>query len=368
VPRSERATHRFSNTPTYAAIYVRTRASRIGTASALARTLWDSTRADLKERFAKIILATDDDHKGRILRDEPAVRLGRPRCWYVTYPKGCKDANEVLVAHGSGALQEMIARAKPMVPSRLVPFSEIPSRADAKRYSSGWAGFDKHFLLVPPQLIVVTGKPNHGKSEWLLALVANFARISGLKGSILQFEDDPKRNRRALLRYAKAWANQDRNGIHEEPVAWVDRMFRTISPNEDLDEDQDLDLAWLRIVIDPWNEVEHMWGKQDTEATYLNRALRELKGLARRFQIAIIIVAHPTREGGRAESVKEAVNGGAAWNNKADLGVIVWADDLASPDRFVKVAKSKDFIRMGVPGIVRMRFDTVRSTYALIED
>jgi twinkle protein len=334
------------------------------------------------QAFRKIILATDDDHKGRVLRDELAVRLGRSRCWYVAYPADCKDANEVLVAHGADTLQDMIADAKPIVPNRLVPFSEIPSRADAQRYSAGWADFDQHFMVIPPQLIIVTGKPNHGKSQWTLSLVANLARLWGLKGTILQFEDNPERNRRDLLRYAKAWKDQERNGIHEEPAAWVDRMFRTISPNEDIDDDSDFDLAWLKtaieeaatrhgckwVVIDPWNEVEHLWGRQDTEATYLNRALRQLKRFTRRYQIALIIVAHPTKEGGKSKTVEDAdlydINGGAVWNNKADLGVIVWADSVATPDRYVKVAKSKDFTRMGRPGIVRMRFEPEHAAFS----
>ena len=55
------------------------------------------------QQFKKIILATDDDQKGRVLRDELAVRLGRSRCWFVTYPKGCKVAN---VAGGFDAWQQ----------------------------------------------------------------------------------------------------------------------------------------------------------------------------------------------------------------------------------------------------------------------
>src|SRR5262249_1723472 len=110
---------------------------------------------------------------------------------------------------------------------------------------------------------------------------------------------------------------------------------------------------------------------QDTEATYLNRALRELKRLARRFQIAIILVTHPNLQGGKVTSVEEAtlydINGGAAWNNKADLGVIVWADDVTNPHPLVQVAKSKGFIRFGIPGTVQMRFDAVHSTYSLIK-
>ena len=68
-------------------------------------------------------------------------------------------------------------------------------------------------------------------------------------------------------------------------------MFKTISPSESLDDDVDYNLTWLKdtiheaatrhghkwVLIDPWNEIEHWWSNQDTEATYLNRALRMLK-------------------------------------------------------------------------------------------
>jgi twinkle protein len=353
------------------------------------RYLWEHN-GKLKqglERFKKIILATDADQKGLVLRDELAVRLGRPRCWYVTYPKGCKDANEVLVAHGIEALQNLIGDGKPIVPNRLVSFSEIPTRADDKRYPAGWGPtFDQHFMIVPPQLVLVMGKPNHGKSEWVVGLGANLARLHGLKGAMLQFEDDPDRIRRALFRYAKAWSGPQRQGrgIEEEPEAWIDRMFRVISPNEELREENDFDLRWLEntveeaatrhgcrwVLIDPWNEVEHLWPRQETETTYLNRALKHIKRLARRLQIAIIIVAHPTKEGGRVESIKDAslydINGGAAWNNKADLGVIVWADNVLRPERSLKIAKSRNFIRYGRPGIVQMRFDAACSIYTVV--
>jgi twinkle protein len=241
-------------------------------------------------------------------------------------------------------------------------------------------------MLVPPQLIIVMGKPNHGKSEWTVSLGANLARLHGMKGAILQFEDDPDRVRGALLRYAKAWSGpQQRGPSIDDPVAWIDRMFKTISPNEELDDENDFNLPWLTVtieeavtrhgcgwvLIDPWNELEHLWGRQDTEATYLKRAIKYLKRLARRFQIAIIIVAHPTKEGGGATSIAEAslydISGGAAWNDKADLGVIVWADDVLQPERWIKVAKSRSFIRYGRPGIVCMQFDSRRSIYTVIE-
>jgi twinkle protein len=335
------------------------------------------------QHYAKIILATDEDHKGRVLRDELAIRLGRSRCWFVRYSAGCKDANEVLIRHGADAVQEMIADAKPIVPSRLVPFSEIPLRADARRYSLGWPTLDHHFMFVPPQLIVVTGKPNSGKSQWTLAAVANLARLHGIKGAILQFEDDPERNHADLLRYARAYRGPEQFGTGDDPVAWVDRLFCTISPREEIEGDSDFDLTWLKsaieeaatrhgckwVLIDPWNEVEHLWGRQDTEATYLNRALRELKRLCRKYQIAIIIVAHPTKEGGKSKTLGDAdlydISGGAVWNNKADIGVVVWCDDEPAKSRVrqIKVAKSKNFLVFGRPGVAEMTFNPERATF-----
>jgi twinkle protein len=348
------------------------------------RYLWDGNKlkAGLKA-FAKIIIATDDDQKGRVLRDELAIRLGRPRCWYVTYPAGCKDANEVLARHGADALQDMIADARPIVPSELVPFSAISPRAHDAVYSTGWQQLDENFIVVPRQLIVVTGVPNAGKSQFVLAVVCNLARLHGLKGAILQFEDNPERNRADLIRYATGW--RERNGIREDPVAWVNRMFLTIARNEDPEGAKDYDLAWLDraieeaatrhgckwVVIDPWNEVEHLWGRQDTEATYLNRAIRHLRRAASRYQIAIFIVAHPTKDGGLGKKSWQdidlySVNGGAAWNNKADIGVVVWAEDTKKPERVVRICKSKDFARMGRPGAVTLRFQPAHATYTFV--
>jgi twinkle protein len=45
----------------------------------------------------EIVLAVDADQAGTALLSDLALRLGRARCRYVTYPEGCKDLNEVLL-------------------------------------------------------------------------------------------------------------------------------------------------------------------------------------------------------------------------------------------------------------------------------
>jgi twinkle protein len=346
--------------------------------------LWDGPRLKRPlEAFTKIVLSVDADEKGAILRDELAVRLGRAKCWFVKYPDGCKDANDVLVKFGADALMNMLDDAKPIVPSRLVNFSDIPRRANRRQYGSGWTILDAHLRLQFPELMVVTGSPNSGKSTWALNYVANLARLHDIKTAILQFEDDVDRNREDLERYAQAWSKQGNGdrGIQVDPHDWIDRMFRTIAPAEESDA---YDMAWLKssiqeaairhdcrvVLIDPFNEIEHLWKVNETEAQYTNNCLRDLKKLARQLQIAIIIVAHPTKSGGSPKPVAEwslyDVAGSAAWNNKADHGVVIWRESPKHIETYVKVAKSKNFRTMGTPGTVLMEYNKDTSSFACL--
>lgn len=338
------------------------------------------------DKFRKIIIATDNDRPGLILRDELAIRLGRSRCFVVEYPDGCKDANEVLCKFEDGAsrLVDMIDAAKPMVPNKLVPITDIPDRGVRVRYSSGWDRMDPHLNIVMPELLVVTGTPGSGKSQWSLALCMNLARIHGLRGAIFQFEDSVERNKTDILRYAKSWLADDRwRDTIRSPEFWAGDMFFTISPKEDEDDEVSFDLKYIQtaiheavtrhgckwVLIDPWNEIEHVWNVRENETAYTNTALRELKRIARRYQIAVIIVAHP----GKAADMKTIdemslydVSGSAAWKNKADHGIIIARDKQDSSVTFVKIDKSKDWRIMGQPGTVRMQFNRDTASFTTL--
>jgi twinkle protein len=129
------------------------------------RYLWgpDLRLIEEIEQFDKIILCTDNDDKGLRLRDELAIRIGEARCWFVTYPGGSKDANDVLKLHGAGALRKMISEAKPLRPGYLLRYSDIPPRSLSLTYSTGWEALDRHMMVRRPELVIVTGQPGHGK-------------------------------------------------------------------------------------------------------------------------------------------------------------------------------------------------------------
>lgn len=72
---------------------------------------------DYLDRLDRVILAVDDDAPGRALAEELARRLGKERCWRMSWPDSgdapCKDANETLLRHGPEVLRECIDLAEP---------------------------------------------------------------------------------------------------------------------------------------------------------------------------------------------------------------------------------------------------------------
>jgi twinkle protein len=329
-------------------------------------------------KFDRIVLATDADGPGQVLAQELAIRIGRTKCYLPNYPDGCKDANDVLLVHGLEALGRTIRDARPLVPDKLIPFSEVELSSREMGLTSGWIGLDKHLRLTFPELVTITGTPGAGKSQWTLAWVANLARLHGIKVAIMQLEDSPARNKADLLAYAHHW----RTTVGDNAQAWVDQYFVCKVPPE-ADEDEDpVTLPWLRdaieeaacrhgckiVVIDPWNEVEHAWGRTQSETQYVNDALRELKRIARRYQIAIVIVAHPSAavKGKKLDELTlYDVAGSAAWRNKSDHGIIIYREDEAE-ETAVKIAKCKDYKTMGTPGVVTMRFASPKATFEFV--
>jgi len=363
--------------------------------------LWEFDEAADKWRLrgglatcARIILATDGDKAGRVLRDELAVRLGRDRCWVVEYPEGeigghpIKDANDVLrkwgADEGCERLRDMVADARPLVAPTLVPMSQIP---EVKReyLRTGWKELDTHLKVTRPELMIVSGPPGDGKSQFVTALGASLAYLHGWKGAVLQFEDDVERIREDFVKFwcGRREADPTVAENRAQALAWVDQQFRTVSPDESEGEHR-FDLSWLdaklteaaRVhgcqfaVIDPWNEVEHAWHKGITETQYLNDALRNLKRTSRRLSMCLIIVTHPDKAAGRIKDIEEwdlySISGGQAWNNKADHGIIVLRPDKEKRETFIKVSKSKRHLVMGRPGIVVMRLNPLKATYEFV--
>ena len=85
------------------------------------------------------------------------------------------------------------------------------------------------------------------------------------------------------------------------------------------------------LLLDPWNEYEHQFGRGESETQYVGRWLRRLKAWGRAEGFSIIIVAHPTKQVPLDPKTKQYpvvdgydISGGANWANKADVGMTVY--------------------------------------------
>ena len=109
-----------------------------------------------------------------------------------------KDANEVLIEHGPDMVRECIESAEPFPITGL--HETINYKTDllslyrgerSNGLSTGWRSVDQYMTIRPGDLTVVTGIPNHGKSEFIDALSINMARLHGWCFALCSFENAP---------------------------------------------------------------------------------------------------------------------------------------------------------------------------------
>lgn len=339
--------------------------------------LWNA-REKLK-KIPRFILATDDDAAGHRLREELIRRFLASRCSFVEYPLDCKDLNDVLVRHGRAAVQRVVRTARQCPVKGVFRLSAYPITGPLETFSSGWELLDPHLRLYPDELVVVTGVPSHGKTSFVLQLLANLAEKHGFRSAMFSPEMPVVPTIRDKLR-----AMRTRRGMSVEDVdAWIEEHFLFIGadPRGGFD-DPDFTLEWLLekaneavwqgirvFVIDPWNEVEHSRMRNESPHDYTGRALRCLKKFSRERHIIIVVIAHPTKlpRGEDGQPVLPGlydISDSAHWFNKPDHGIVIARkQDLNE----VHVAKVRLQPEAGVPGMVKMRYSATTCQFLPLE-
>lgn len=349
-----------------------------------------TTHADLLAKVGKIIIAGDMDGPGDVLREELARRLGRHRCWLVTWPYGCKDACDVLRIHGAAGIQAAVeaARKYPVQGLRQIEpgtLLEVRHGKAPPTMTTGTPATDK-ILHFPTEgrLIVVTGMPSAGKSVWLKFVAIHLMAEHQRKFLIFSPEMQPWQEFATqcaeTLMGKRFFPGDGHPGMTDAEVTaaeeWFrDRMVMLLVDSTDVFPTLDwvLDMARIAILrdgitdvqIDPWNELEHHRGDQ-TEAEYTGTGLQKLKAFAMRHGVNVWVVTHPVklqppRAGGKIEAPgMYDISGGAMWNNKADLGITVHTPDLSTQ---IIVRKSR-FRRWGIRGATaELSFEAATGRY-----
>ena len=289
---------------------------------------------------------------------------------------------------------ELARRPKLTTPMDLVAKLENLYRCGlATGSSTGWPCLDRLWQVHSGLLVIVTGWPGSGKSEWLDALALNLIAKAGWTFAYFSPENLPselhlQKLLEKVLRIpffdgpTKRMESHELAagvGLLEGKVTWLP----TGKPNgdgltiEDILDDAD---AWLQsnaewdkpgLVIDPWNEIAHRRAANVLETEYVSIVLGRIRRWARDRNVTVFVVAHPAKlprdANGklpipRPDSISTSIH---FWN-KADIALTVWRDIHADPpSRSVDVHVQKvRFKHHGRPGIATFEWDRVTGTYS----
>lgn len=328
------------------------------------RYQWFNRHKALLDKVDRFILATDNDEAGLVLAADLARLLGPERCMFVEYPDGCKDLNDVMQSHGEAAVLDILAKAKAYPVSGLYTIDDFPEPPPFTATAIGIEGLEDMWPVVAGTLSVVTGYPGHGKSTVVLAAAASLM-AQGMPIAIGSFETmvKPVLQRRLRACYYRCDERDPRCSKRGQADDVLTEKLRIISNLHVTDETEltvetIIDAAIVAVlrdgvrllILDPWNEIEHKRGRDESETEYVGRAIRLLKRFARDYQCAVWVVAHPRKPMGSDGQPKRPslldLAGSANFANKADYGVIFHRPDLATFDVEATVTKK----RMGLPG------------------
>lgn len=147
--------------------------------------------------FNRIILSFDNDEAGNKARDTALSLLPPGKTFVANLPSEVNDINELLVADRRDDIKRIIRDAKQVTPKGVVDSDEFKTRVldylfnrDAARgASTGFASIDRATGgAAPGKLITIAGGTGSGKSTLAEAIAVNAATISGTKTFFIPLE------------------------------------------------------------------------------------------------------------------------------------------------------------------------------------
>jgi twinkle protein len=344
--------------------------------------LADALKAGLN-RAKKIIWAGDCDETGIAMRALVAKQTGLAKLWYVEWPEGCKDANDVLIKLGPDYLRNYVlenAYASPV--EGMYRMSEIPEPPLFTLWEPEIDCLKGKMWLAPGTLTVVTGQPGAGKTNFFGQLWFEILYKYDLKGCFASFETRPKPHMRRQIRtlFNKMPEYQQTQEELRAADSWAERHYLfMVHPEQRPSLNWFLDQAEMAVArdgakiiqLDPWNRLEASRSKSESETEYIARCLRSLYVFAQDMNCHVQIIAHPAKmdsqRKGRAPELED-ISGSKAWDAMVDQGFVIHRPKLFD-DAGNRLTKAKFFVRksrfeeLGYPLSVNIDYDLNTRTY-----
>ncbi|WP_116082072.1 bifunctional DNA primase/helicase [Tropicimonas sp. IMCC34011] len=309
-----------------------------------------------------VIVAGDDDEAGHGLPKTIANILAGHDVRRVQWPEGCKDANDVLVKFGEGEVARCLTEAVRVDPPGgfVTGISDMPPLPERRVLRTGMSPYDFVIAFEVGAMSVGTGTPGAGKSTFTNFIAYHVARHENIKVGIMAFETHPfqVRDQLARLHAGTPW---DQMTVHHkrQTAAELDEFFKVVHRTYEDDENpHGHNLGWLKdmiytlavrdgcklIIVDPWNELEHMPAPGESLTNYINFALQQIRTWAEKFDTHICVIAHPRKMQtvGKPQSpTGYDIADSAAFANKPSLGFSVHQEEDECGDQYVRITAWK---------------------------
>lgn len=302
------------------------------------------------QQVKRVIICGDQDKAGRVMKrnlkaffEQMQIRVA-----IATMSSGCKDIADVNISFGLDEVRRVIDSAPFPANSDIIHVGSI--RRNVKDYllgqydhgySVGYGEYtDQHFWLTDEGgLIIVTGRPNSGKTDWLRCTLAKLM-VTGRGCCFLSFEEPKKEKHIGHILEVMLGTRQTRcydEAQMDSVIDWLDRLMvdldmRLSAPTtrniiryaDDIRRDG-FDMRFM--VIDPYLFVD-MGSSKENETKLIKDMLTTLQTWGRNNNIWVCMVAHPRMlnngpEGEFEEIDPYKVSGSAHWANLADFLISV---------------------------------------------
>ncbi len=331
-----------------------------------------------------IYVAVDTDEKGIILRDELVRRFGAERCRIVTFGDDCKDANEHLVKYGKTSLLSCLDNAQEIRTEGIFTLSEFEENVDDMYYNGlpkgatiGHENFDRLCSFETKRLVVVTGIPGSGKSEFVDEIAERLCILHGWRFGIFSPENAPMSYHTGKLieKYAGVKCSREymTESLFKKSKTFVNSNFFFIDPNDDYDIETILEKARYLVrrhgikglIIDPFNRLDLNFSK-NKETDVIRDILRKIIFFAQQNDVLVFLVAHPTKLQPDKDGIVKAPNlydiaGSAHFFNMADYGITVHRNRTANNvEIYIRKVRFK---HMGTVGKITMLYNFTNGRY-----
>ena len=181
-------------------------------------------------------------------------------------------------------------------------------------------------------------------------------------------------------KYKQQYGNYMTEMQLKEGIKFVQKHFYAVYPPEDQTIDEILKrFSYLvrkqninTVVLDPYNQIQHMMASGEREDLYISRFMAKLKRFAVDHEVAVHLVAHQvtpkfTAKENYPEPNLYSIKGGGTFADKADNIIAIWRENRNTDQSDTSVTfisqKIKKQKLTGIPGRTTIDFNRNKNRY-----